>query len=345
MLHTSPQLNEVSNSNHGDHIPTTMCLQLVESGLLGTNDVVRLNTFFVFCIGPEKLRGMCIFGLTVLKRGEPTGRHVITSHGRKQSRRPLPRFGTPVKLDDGNNATFKTTVVDVATTPCDPIHKNNRGEDNNWGSHLHYTPEPTNVTAALSSTVHPPWPSEFHPPRVLAFLSERFSGQDWYVLTFRPPYHNLWSNHGRQTKRAIQTGAVLSSPTLPGVQAAQCEATACAIGFLPRVCACVNCAGHARVASAPGRKLAAAEEGRDKFSCDEESNENDKQCDVIAKAPRPAPMVAAHRAASSIRHWLVWCTYLRIVLSLSIYISTTVSSSYALITYLSSALSLSLVNI
>ena len=83
MLDPSPQLDEVSNSNHDAHIPTAMCLQLVESGLLGTNGVVRLNAFFVFSL--EEFRAICIFGLTVLKRGEPTGRHVITSHGHRKS--------------------------------------------------------------------------------------------------------------------------------------------------------------------------------------------------------------------------------------------------------------------
>ena len=48
------------------------------------------------------------------------------------------------------------------------------------------------------------------------------SKSDWYVLlvlflVLHP------SNHGRQTKRAVQTGAVLSSPPLSEVQAAQCE--------------------------------------------------------------------------------------------------------------------------
>ena len=114
---------------------------------------------------------------------------------------------------------------------------------------------------------------------------------NWYVLlvlflVLHP------SNHGRQTKRAIQTGAVLSSPPLSEVQAAQCEATACALGFLPRVCVCVNCAGHALMVNDPKRKLAAVEKDRDKFPCNEEGDGHDKQRKVIARAPRPAPTVA-----------------------------------------------------
>ena len=93
--------------------------------------------------------------------------------------------------------------------------------------------------------------------------------------------------------RAVQTGAVVSSPPLSEVQAAQCEATACAIGFLLRVCVCmcvcVNCAGHALMVGAPGCELAAAEEDRDKFlffhvtkgatdmTCNARCNRNTKQ--------------------------------------------------------------------
>ena len=134
------------------------------------------------------------------------------------------------------------------------------------------------------------------------------SKSDWYVLlvlflVLHP------SNHGRQTKRAVQTGAVLSSPPLSEVQAAQCEATACAIGFLPRVCVCVNCAGHALMVGAPGRELAAVEEDRDKFSCNEEGDGHDKQCEVPSK----------HQAASSICRTLMWCIR-DIIYSLSYYL-------------------------
>ena len=62
----------------------------------------------------------------------------------------------------------------------------------------------------------------------------------------------------KQKRRAIQTGAVLSSPPPSEVQAVQqCGATAYSIGFLPHVCVCAGCAGHARVVGAPGRWLAA----------------------------------------------------------------------------------------
>ena len=107
----------------------------------------------------------------------------------------------------------------------------------------------------------------------------------------------------------IQTGAVLSSPPLFEVQAAQCEATVCAIGFLLRVCVCVDCAGHALMVGAPGREIAAVEEDRDKFSCNEEGDGHDKQCEVPSK----------HQAASSICRTLMW--YIRdIIYSLSYYL-------------------------
>ncbi len=136
-----------------------------------------------------------------------------------------------------------------------------------------------------------------HKPRKPREAKKRKSAQggatqsNWYVLlvlflVLHP------SNHGRQTKRAIQTGAVLSSPPLSEVQAAQCEATACALGFLPRVCVCVNCAGHALMVNDPKRKLAAVEKDRDKFPCNEEGDGHDKQRKVIARAPRPAPTAA-----------------------------------------------------
>ena len=154
---------------------------------------------------------------------------------------------------------------------------------------------------------------------------------DWYVLlvlflVLHP------SNHGRQTKRAVQTGAVLSSPPLSEVQAAQCEATACAIGFLPRVCVCVNCAGHALMVGAPGRELAAVEEDRDKFSCNEEGDGHDKQRKVIARAPRPAPTVANTKQEVAFAISLCLCCVRIYVftLPLSIYLSTPVLSTYAL---------------
>ncbi len=43
---------------------------------------------------------------------------------------------------------------------------------------------------------------------------------------------------------------------------------------------------------APKRELAAVEEDRDKFSCNEEGDGHDKQRKVTARAPRPAPTVA-----------------------------------------------------
>ena len=124
---------------------------------------------------------------------------------------------------------------------------------------------------------------------------------DWYVLlvlflVLHP------TNHGRQTKRVIQTGAVLSSPPLFEVQAAQCEATVCAIGFLLRVCVCVDCAGHALMVDAPRCELASAGEDRDKFSCNKKGVGHDMQCKVIAQQPHSAPMVARHQAESRIRH-------------------------------------------
>ena len=130
---------------------------------------------------------------------------------------------------------------------------------------------------------------------------------DWYVLlvlflVLHP------TNHGRQTKRVIQTGAVLSSPPLFEVQAAQCEATVCAIGFLLRVCVCVDCAGHALMVDDPECELASAGEDRDKFSCNKKGVGHDMQCKVIAQQPHPAPMVARHQAASRIRHQHVSCT-------------------------------------
>ena len=48
---------------------------------------------------------------------------------------------------------------------------------------------------------------------------------------------------------------------------------------------------------APGRELAAVEEDRDNFSCDEERDGHDGQCEVPSN----------HRAASSICRTLMWC--------------------------------------
>ena len=60
---------------------------------------------------------------------------------------------------------------------------------------------------------------------------------------------------------------------------------------------------------APGREIAAVEEDRDKFSCNEEGDGHDKQCEVPSK----------HQAASSICRTLMWCIR-DIIYSLSYYL-------------------------